>query len=126
MPDSITRASSAIANDDKPKLPYEIAAEEDRCAPRQRLAIPARMRFSCSSSFPVQVTDMSIAGFACDALLAAHPGTLCWLTLPGLGALEAEVVRHSTDGMGCAFKNLLNLAVLNHYAAKYPARKKPA
>ncbi|MGB5484501.1 PilZ domain-containing protein [Parasphingorhabdus sp.] len=122
MPDSITRAPSAIANDDQRTLPYAIAAEEDRCAPRQRLAIPARMRFSCSSGFPVQVTDMSLAGFACDALTSAHPGTLCWLTLPGLGALEAEVVRHSNDGMGCAFKNLLNLAVLNHYVLKYPAK----
>ncbi len=126
MPDSTTRAPSAIANNDEQNLPYAIASDEDRCAPRQRLAIPARMRFSCSSSFPVEVTDMSLAGFACDALLAAHPGTLCWLTLPGLGALEAEVVRHSNDGVGCAFKNLLNLAVLNHYAAKFPAKKKPA
>ena len=123
MPDSMTHLPAAIANDDKRKLPYAIASDEDRCAPRQQLAIPARMRFSCSSSFPVEVTDMSLAGFACDALLSSHPGTLCWLTLPGLAALEAEVVRHSNEGMGCAFKNLLNLAVLNHYVAKYPARK---
>jgi len=122
----MTYISSAIANDDEQILSYAIASEEDRCAPRQRLAIPARMRFSCSSGFPVEVTDMSLAGFACDALSAAHPGTLCWLTLPGLGALEAEVVRHSNDGIGCAFKNLLNLAVLNHYVARYPAKKKPA
>lgn len=126
MPDSITHMPGAIANDVEQNLPYAIASDEDRCAPRHRLAIPARMRFSCSSSFPVQVTDMSLAGFACDALLAVHPGTLCWLTLPGLGALEAEVVRHSNEGMGCAFKNLLNLAVLNHYVAKYPAKNSPA
>lgn len=126
MPDSITQALWAIANDDEQKLPYALASDEDRCAPRHRLAIPARLRFSCSSGFPVQVTDMSLAGFACDALLAAHPGTLCWLTLPSLGALEAEVIRHSNEGMGCAFKNLLNLAVLNHYVAKYPAKKNPA
>ncbi len=122
MPDSITRTPSAIANDDDKHVSYAIASEEDRCAPRCRLSIPARMRFSCSSSFAVEVTDMSLAGFACDALLATEPGTLCWLTLPGLGALEAEVVRHSNEGMGCAFKNLLNLAVLNHYVAKYPAK----
>ena len=62
---------------------------------------------------------MSLAGFACDALLQVHPGTHCWLTLPGLAALEAEVVRHDNDGLGCAFVNLLNLAVLNHYAHRY-------
>lgn len=122
MPDSITDTHSAIANDDDQHVSYAVAAAEDRCAPRQRLSIQARMRFSCSSSFPVEVTDMSLAGFACDALLATAPGTLCWLTLPGLGALEAEVVQHSKHGMGCAFKNLLNLAVFNHYVAKYPVK----
>ena len=102
-------------------MPYAIASEEDRCAPRHRLSIPAKMRFSCSPSFPVKIMDMSVAGFACDALLQAHPGTLCWLTLPGLGALEAHVVRHDHDGMGCAFKNLLNPAVLDLFVRKYPA-----
>jgi hypothetical protein len=123
MPDSMFRTPTEIANDDE-HLSYPVASDENRCAPRHRLSIPARMRFSCSSAFPVEVTDMSLAGFACDALTAAHPGTLCWITLPGLGALEAEVIRHDNDGVGCAFKNLLNLAVLNHYIAKFPAKKK--
>lgn len=122
MPDSITHMPSAIANDDEQHVSYAVASAEDRCSPRQRLSIQARLRFSCSSSFAVEVTDMSLAGFACDALLTTTPGTLCWLTLPGLGALEAEVVQHSKHGMGCAFKNLLNLAVLNHYVAKYPVK----
>ena len=118
MADSKTYTPKTIANDLEDQLPYAIAAEEDRCAPRQPLSIPARLRFSCSSGFAVEVTDMSLAGFACDALLAVEPGTRCWLTLPGLGALEAEVVRHSNQGVGCAFKDLLNLAVLNHYPVR--------
>jgi hypothetical protein len=121
MPDSTTHMPPANNNAFQQNLPYSVASNEDRCAPRQRIRVAARMRFSCSSSFPTEVTDMSIAGFACDALLQTHPGTLCWLTLPGLGALEAEVVWHGKNGMGCAFKNLLNLAVLNHYVAKFPA-----
>lgn len=121
MTDSTVRRPPSSTVDPLPAMDYAIASEEDRCAPRHQLSMPAKMRFSCSSSFPVKVTNMSLAGFACDALLQAHPGTLCWLTLPGLGALEAEVVRHDHDGIGCAFKNLLNPAVLNHYAAKYPA-----
>jgi len=121
MSDSTFRMVPASANAIQQNLPCSIASDEDRCAPRQRLRVAARMRFSCSSSFPTEVTDMSIAGFTCDALLQVPPGTLCWLTLPGLGALEAEVVWHSKHGMGCAFKNLLNLAVLNHYVAKFPA-----
>ncbi|MEJ6594567.1 PilZ domain-containing protein [Parasphingorhabdus sp.] len=121
MSDSIIHMAPAIGHNVLQNLPYAVAHGEDRCAPRQPLRIPARMRFSCSSSFPAVVTDMSIAGFTCDALREAHPRTLCWLTLPGLGALEAEVVWYGKHGMGCAFKNLLNLAVLNHYAAKFPA-----
>lgn len=120
MSDSITYMA-AVTNTGVERIPtYAMASVEDRCAPRHRLAIPARMRFSCSSSFPVEVTDMSLAGFACDALLTVHPGTLCWLTLPGLGALEAEVVHHGNEGIGCSFKSLLNPAVLDHYIAKYP------
>tara|TARA_R110000824_G_scaffold225550_5_gene413200 strand:- start:1930 stop:2439 length:510 start_codon:yes stop_codon:yes gene_type:complete len=122
MTDSMVRRPPPSATGSLPAMPYAVASDEDRCALRHQLLIPAKMRFSCSSSFPVAVVDMSIAGFACDALVQAHPGTLCWLTLPGLGALEAEVVRHDHQGMGCAFKNMLNLAVLNHYVAKYPAK----
>ena len=88
MPDSTIHMPSAVANDDDQHMSYATASAEDRCSPRQRLSIPARMRFSCSSSFPVEVTDMSLAGF----------------------------------GMGCAFKKLLNLAVLNHYVGKYPPK----
>ena len=122
MSESISKFPKATDSDAKQHLSYAIASQEDRCAPRHRLSIPARMRFSCSSSFPVEVTDMSLAGFACDALLSVHPGTICWLTLPGLGALEAEVVRRGNDGVGCAFKRLLNLAVLDHYVRQYPAK----
>lgn len=122
MTDPMVRRPPPSVGDGEPAMHYVIASEEDRCAQRHRLSIPAKMRFSCSSSFPVEVMDMSLAGFFCDALLEAHPGTLCWLTLPGLGALEAEVVRRDHEGVGCAFKNLLNPAVLDHYVMKYPAQ----
>jgi len=102
-------------------ISYAHAALEDRCAPRHKLAIPAKLRFSCSNSFEIEVTDMSLAGFACDALLEIGSGTRCWLTLPGLGALEAEIVRNNNEGLGCAFVNLISLPVLDHYVAKYPA-----
>ena len=121
MTDSMVRRPPPPAVDSLPAMPYAIAAEEDRCAVRHRLSIPAKMRFSCSPGFPVKIMDMSVAGFACDALLQTHPGTLCWITLPGLGALEAEVVLHDPQGMGCAFKTMLNQAVLDLFVQKYPA-----
>lgn len=100
--------------------PYAFAAEEDRCAPRHKVGLPAKMRFSGSSSFDVEVADLSLAGFSCDALLQSHPGTRCWLTLPGLVPLEAEVIHRSNLGLGCAFQTMLNPAVLDHYIANYP------
>lgn len=101
---------------------YAFAAEEDRCAIRYKVAIPARLRFSCAQSFDVVMSDISLAGFNCDALLQAHAGTRCWITMPGLGSLEAEVVRHDNRGLGCAFGVLLNPAVLDRLVATYPDR----
>lgn len=102
--------------------PYAFAAEEDRCALRHKVAIPAKLRFTGSSSFASEVANISLAGFACDALLQCHPGTRCWLTLPGLVPLEAEVVHRSNLGLGCSFKDMLNPAVLDRYIASYPPR----
>lgn len=101
---------------------YALAAEEDRCAVRHKVAVPAKMRFSGCSSFIVEVTDLSLAGFACNALVQAHPGTRCWLTLPGLSPLEAEVVHSSNMGIGCAFHAMLNVAVLERYVRDYSVR----
>lgn len=100
---------------------YAYASEEDRCAPRYKFAIPAKMRFSGSGGFGVTITNMSVAGFGCDALLQIQPGTRCWITLPGLSSLEAEVIHNSNYGLGCAFANLLSPAVLDRYIAHYPA-----
>ncbi len=102
--------------------PYAFMAEEDRCAPRHKVAIPAKMRFSGSNSFDTEVANISLAGFACDALLQAHPGTRCWLTLPGLAPLEAEVIHRSNVGLGCALRHMLNPAVLDRYISNYPPR----
>ena len=105
-----------------PPVQYVYAAEEDRCAVRHKVSIPARIRFSCSSSFDTEVTDLSLAGFCCDALLETHAGTRCWITLPGLGSLEAETVHHDNRGLGCAFAELINPAVLDRFVANYPPK----
>ena len=105
-----------------PPIPYVYATEEDRCARRHKVAIPARIRFSCSQSFDTEITDISLAGFCCDALLETHSGTRCWITMPGLGSLEAETVHHDNRGLGCAFAVLLNPAVLDRFIAQYPPK----
>jgi hypothetical protein len=92
---------------------YALAAQEDRCAPRIKLRIPATLRASGSTGFPVTVTDLSLAGFACEAVTGIRPGQLCWLTLPGMAGLQSEVVWNNGVMVGCAFANLLNGAVLD-------------
>ena len=100
-------------------LSYAQAAQEDRSAPRVKVHIPAMLRPSGEQRFQVEVTTLSLSGFSCFALTSQHPGRLCWLTLPGLGALQAEVVRNDGMTLGCAFASLLSPAVLNHIVAQF-------
>ena len=99
--------------------PYLIAAQEDRCALRTRLQIPASLRPSGDKGFATTVQDLSLSGFSCQALSRMRPGSLCWLSLPGLTALQAEVVWNQNDTVGCAFADLLNPAVLETVLARY-------
>lgn len=105
---------------------YKIAAQEDRCAPRTVLRLGAKLRPSGSPGFDVIVYDLSIGGFSCDAVTGMRPGALCWLTLPGLSALQAEIIWNDGMRVGCAFANLMNEAVLRTLLAKYaPAPVRP-
>lgn len=98
---------------------YALAAQEDRCAPRIKLRIPATLRASGAQSFSVIVTDLSMAGFACDAVSGIPRGALCWLTLPGMAGLQSEVVWNNGVMIGCAFANLMNGAVLETIISRH-------
>ncbi len=98
---------------------YDGVLPEDRCAERIRISAPATLRRSCDKAFAVELIDISVAGFACKANSGMHTGTKCWVTLPGLGPLQAEVVRNDGFTLGCAFATLINGAVMNMIAARY-------
>jgi hypothetical protein len=87
---------------------YDLAAQEDRCAPRCKVNIPASLRPSAAKSFHTIVHDLSLGGFSATALNRMHVGTICWLTLPGLESLQSEVVWWQRGMVGCAFANLLS------------------
>ena len=55
--------------DTRPGDAYFAAAQEDRCAPRTRIAIPATLRPSGGRGFQTMVRDISTAGFAAAAVL---------------------------------------------------------
>ena len=94
-------------------ISYAEAALEDRSAPRTKLRIPASLRPSGFKGFSVIVKDLSMSGFAAEALTGMKAGTRVFITMPGLNALEAEIAWNDGTMIGCAFQNLLNEAVLD-------------
>lgn len=93
-------------------ISYADAAQEDRSAPRTKLRIPAQLRPSGFTGFSIIVKDLSLSGFAAEALTGMKAGTRVWLSLPGLAGLQAEMVWNDGTMVGCSFTNLLNPAVL--------------
>jgi hypothetical protein len=98
---------------------YRLAAQEDRCSPRTRLTIPATLRASGGRAFQSVVHDLSISGFSDASINHMHEGQLCWLTLPGLESLQAEVVWWDNCIVGCAFSELLSPIVHDNILQRY-------
>jgi hypothetical protein len=98
---------------------YMTAAQEDRCAPRTRIQIPANFRASGGRNFETMVHDLSLGGFCCSAINRLHPGTVCWLKLPNLEALRAEVVWWDNSLAGCAFEQLLSPIIHDNLLAQW-------
>lgn len=98
---------------------YDIAAQEDRSAPRTKIIIPAQLRASGMRSFQSMVNDLSLSGFSATAVNRMHAGTVCWLTMPGLESLQAEVVWWENNMCGCAFTNLLSPIVHDNLLVRY-------
>jgi len=94
--------------------PYALASQEDRCAPRSKVAINASLRPSGGRSFQTMVQDLSLSGFSATSVIRLHPGNMVWLSLPGLESLQAEVVWWENSMVGCAFHSLMNPIVLDN------------
>ena len=101
------------------KDPYFSAAQEDRSAPRPRVAIPATLRISGGRGFQTVVHDLSLSGFCAAAVNRMIPGTVCWLTLPGIEALQSEVVWWDNSLTGCAFEKLLSPIVHDNILSRW-------
>lgn len=98
---------------------YSQAALEDRCAPRQRVNIPANLRPSGGRGFQTVVSDLSLGGFCANSLQRMYPGNRCWLTLPGIEPLQADVVWWDGGRVGCAFAQLLSPIVLDNILVRF-------
>ncbi len=98
---------------------YAEAAQEDRCSPRTKLTIPSQLRASGGRAFRTVVHDLSISGFSAAAISRMHEGQRCWITLPGLESLQAEVVWWDNSIVGCAFMELLSPIVHENILQRY-------
>lgn len=98
---------------------YAVAAQEDRSAPRTKVTIPASLRPSGARGFQTVVHDLSLSGFSAASINRLHPGTICWLTLPGLESLQAQVIWWEDSMVGCAFNQLLSPIVHDNILARW-------
>lgn len=98
---------------------YSLAAQEDRSGPRAKLTIPAQLRASGGRAFQTVIHDLSVSGFSAAALNRMHEGQLCWLTLPGLESLQAQVVWWEKCMVGCAFSELLSPIVFDNIITRF-------
>lgn len=98
---------------------YATAAQEDRSAPRVKISIPAALRPSGSKGYQTVVRDLSLSGFSASAISRIHPGTYCWLTLPGMESMPAKVVWWEDGLVGCAFENLISPIILDNILARW-------
>jgi PilZ domain len=99
--------------------PYFSAAQEDRSAPRTRVSIPATLRVSGGRGFQTVVHDLSLSGFCAAVVNRIHNGTICWLTLPGIESLQAEVVWWDNSLSGCAFDKMISPIVLDNILTRW-------
>ena len=98
---------------------YLIAAQEDRCAVRAAVTIPATLRQAGGRGVATTVLDLSLAGFSAACPDRMLTGTKCWLTLPGLEAQQAEVIWWDNAKVGCAFNRLLSPIVHDNIVLRY-------
>lgn len=98
---------------------YGQSAFEDRCAPRQRVHIPAVLRPSGERGFNTVVVDLALAGFCANAVHRMYAGNRCWLSLPNMEALLAEVVWWDSGRVGCAFDKLLSPIIHDNILVRF-------
>lgn len=87
---------------------------EHRRALRKAVKVRAHLRDRGQTRFEIDVVDLSQSGFRAQTSFTLWPGTVVWLTLPGLAPLEAVVAWRDRSTYGCAFAKPLHPAVFEH------------
>lgn len=81
---------------------------------RKAVTLRARLRDRGATRFDIKILDLSLTGFRAETAYRLNPGTLVWVSLPGLASLEAEVAWQEREHVGCKFDTPLHPAVFDH------------
>ena len=90
------------------------AGADNRATLRKAVKLDARVRDRSASRFGIQIIDLSMTGFRAETVFTLRPGSIVWITLPGLQGLEAVIAWQRGDQVGAAFRQPLHAAVLEH------------
>lgn len=96
-----------------------LAELEDRCSLRTALCLPAKVTFEELSDINLTIKNICLSGFACHALSSLELGTYCWLNIPGVKSIQAEIVWKNGNIIGCAFHSLISQTILDSLIARY-------
>ncbi|MCT8000945.1 pilus assembly protein PilZ [Sphingomonas sanguinis] len=95
--------------------PFEPVAGQDlRRSLRHAVRMRAHLRDKGQTRFEIDVVDLSPEGFRAETSFTLWPGTIVWLTVPGLAPLEAVIAWRDRFRYGCAFSKPLHPAVFEH------------
>lgn len=89
-------------------------AGDKRATLRRAVRLDARVRDRNAARFAIRVVDLSRTGLRAETASTIRPGSLIWITLPGLQSLEAEVAWQRGEHIGAAFRQPLHPAVFEH------------
>ncbi|MDP1028049.1 pilus assembly protein PilZ [Sphingomonas sp. KR1UV-12] len=97
-----------------PAPPPPGATHDRRDTARRSVRMHAHLRDRGQTRFDIDVSDLSTTGFRAATAFTLYPGTIVWLTLPGLAPIEAVVAWHDRYHYGCTFARPLHPAVFDH------------
>ena len=87
--------------------------------PNTKLSIPATLRVSGGRDCQSVVQDLLISGFSASSMTRMHEGQQCWLALPDLDELEAEVVGWENSIVHCEFSEILSPIVHDNILLRF-------
>lgn len=94
-----------------------LLGSEQRKALRRPVKMRAKLRDRGQTRFEIDITDLSATGFRAETSFTLWPGSIVWLTLPGLAGIEGTVQWRDKFMYGCSLSKPLHPAVFDHIVA---------